>query len=115
MRFGAGAAGAAAAAGCCFVLVSECGVRCGAWMLAPFQGVAAVELGRWCRCRGSLRDLHGSWRLHLPRAKKESVWLLPKNILCYLGVCWRIFLMFDVEHCSFVDAARVSMRMDVGD
>ena len=78
-------------------LVSECGVRCGAWMLAPFQGAAAVELGRWCRCRGSLRDLHGSvgvgawWRLHLPRAKKESVWLLPKNILCYLGVCWHIF------------------------
>jgi hypothetical protein len=33
-------------------------VRC-AWVLAPFQGVAAVELGCWCRCTG-LRDVYGS-------------------------------------------------------
>lgn len=41
-----------AAAGCCCQRAVELGCR------RPSR--AAVELGRWCRCRGSLRDVYGS-------------------------------------------------------
>ena len=40
----------------CRVLLSACAVELGCWR--PSR--AAVELGRWCRCRGPLRDVYGS-------------------------------------------------------
>jgi len=63
--------------------LSECGVCCGAWVVVPFQAGAAAG----CRCEMSM----AVWVLGpdgdyiYTVSKKERVWLLPKNIFCYLG------------------------------
>ena len=88
VRFGAGFVGAIR-------------VLCGAWSWCRLQGcqsvVCVVELGWWCRSR--LAPLQGVaarclWQCGVlgpdgdyiyTVSKKERVWLLPKNIFCYLG------------------------------
>ena len=104
----------------------------------PLQGAAscwcrsvacAVELGCWRRSRALLLWNLGAGavaggRCEISMAVGDYIYPVPKRKV--FGCCLRIscaiwvyvgvfFLMFDVEHCSFVDAARVSMRMDVGD
>ena len=82
-----------AAAGCrCSVLPSECSdVRCAlAWVLAPFKGVAAVELGCWCGCRGG--DISGSVRLW----DLMEITFTPCKEWKVFGCCPKIVLLFGV-------------------
>lgn len=62
-----------------------------------------LELACCCRCRGLLGDVHGKvghWGLleiMFTQCQRESVWLLPKNILCYLGSMRHNFRQNHVE------------------
>ena len=70
---------AGAAARCrCRVLPSECGVRCLAWVLAPFKGVAAVEP---CGLTESIT--------FTPCQKGSVFGCCPKICIVILGLCWR--------------------------
>ena len=71
----------------------------------------------WCRCRGLLRDVHGSvghWGLleiMFTQCQRESVWLLPKNILCYLGSMRNNFRQNHVE--AAFDTSRTGHRTEL--